>query len=218
MSLFTGENINISYENFQLSAKKVTLSAGNIVWLQGVNGAGKSTFLKMISGGLPALTGRLLFENFTLRENPIGYKQNIVYVDSVCNVYSYFTIQEALTFCAQLYPNWSTAEAAEWLKVLELDPLIKIKHLSAGMAAKVNFIIAASANVKIMLIDELLSPLDKKGREIIVQHLVNYANRGNAVVYCSHHSDWLTASANVFWEISNNVLVESFAGTEELIA
>lgn len=62
------ENVVKNYGAIQaLRGISFDIGAGEVVALLGDNGAGKSTLVKIISGGLPATSGRIVFDGVERR-------------------------------------------------------------------------------------------------------------------------------------------------------
>ncbi len=56
------------------SIGELTLSGG-IYWLKGTNGAGKSTFLKMLAGLIPFKGDIFIDESISIRKDPVHYRR-----------------------------------------------------------------------------------------------------------------------------------------------
>lgn len=200
------EKLQILMPGYSLATDHITLLASDAVWLQGDNGAGKSTLLKSLAGIYQVHSKKQHCLGVNLKNNSINYKKNIVYVSAQCNAYQHFTVAETLAFCAKFYPQWQGHSLLPLADSLDLPLNKTVKSLSSGMAAKLNFLVAACSGVNVYLIDELLAPMDANAKHIIVSFFTKQLNSGSALIYCSHNQNPLTQLTQQKWLISQGKL------------
>ena len=78
------------------------ISQTGIVGLLGSNGAGKSTIMNIICGVLSQTEGDVYIDGINLRKNPVAAKQNIGFLPQKPPLYGDLTVDEYLTYAAQL--------------------------------------------------------------------------------------------------------------------
>lgn len=133
-------------DNINLEIKE-----NKIYCLLGENGAGKTTFLKTISGLTQATEGEILVN---------GSKVNKLYMpEIVCFVeerenHVNLKIKDLISLAADFQDGFDTEFADEMIKKFNLDPNKKFKKLSFGMRTMVNTIIGLASTNKIVLFDE----------------------------------------------------------------
>jgi ABC-2 type transport system ATP-binding protein len=199
-------NLNLRLPGFALQVDALRLAPGEAVWLQGANGAGKSTLLKSLAGIFMAGHTELSAFGQALATAPVAYKQDVVYVGSLRRAYAHLTGAEVLAFCRKFYGNWRQEREAELAAQLKLPLTVKVKHLSQGMNAKLNFLLAACSGARIFLLDELLAPVDAESKEVIGNFFLERLAQGDALVICSHDDDPLTARTRRRWRIAAGVV------------
>jgi ABC-2 type transport system ATP-binding protein len=197
--MLSARAVTLAVGDFLLTTADLSLSAGDAIWLKGPNGAGKSTLLKCLAGIFRPNAEQLEVADCSLANSPVRYKQQVVYASSRCHGYPDFTVARTLDFCSPLYPRWNHGLAAELPQRLHLPCTRTIDTLSTGMLAKLSFVIAASSGAQVLLVDELLGPVDGESRGTIAGVVRDLLNQGGALVYCSHHDDELTALATRNW-------------------
>lgn len=175
--------------DFQLQVADFRLPQAEGCWLQGANGAGKSTFLKCVAGIYPAQATLMLVNDLCARLDPIGYKRQVLYISQYCHAYPHFTVNRVLDFCRRFYPLWQQAEVESLQSQLQLAGNKQVRQLSAGMAAKLNLLLAAGSQAKVLLLDEIIAQVDCPSRNIIADYLQQKMNHGTALIYCSHQAD-----------------------------
>ena len=203
--MLIANNLALSLPGFSLQADTLRLAPGESVWLQGANGAGKSTLLKSLAGIFMAGHTELAAYGHTLAGEPVAYKQDVVYVGSLRRAYAHLTGAEVLAFARQFYRGWRRELEAELAAQLKLPLGLKVKHLSQGMNAKLNFLLAACSGARIFLLDELLAPVDAESKEVIGNFFLGRLAGRDALIICSHDDDPLTAAARRRWTIDAGV-------------
>jgi len=124
--LLTLEGIDAFYGDLQaLHGVSLDVQEGEIVALVGANAAGKTTTLRVISGTLPARTGRVTFTGQDLTRvtahDRVG--QGIVQVPEGRRLFPFMTVRENLLLGA--HPAAARAEQAKSLAyVLDLFPIL----------------------------------------------------------------------------------------------
>ena len=117
--LLSVKNLDVWYDNKKmvLSHFDIELDSHEVVGLIGLNGAGKTTFLKTLSGLIPTFRAdsiRFLGHPAKLRDKDFKTCRYTVFSED--NSFQYFTFQEYLTYVfaaygkkhCQMYPNSCT--------------------------------------------------------------------------------------------------------------
>lgn len=138
-----------------------TLHAGEIVAILGKSGSGKSTFLRILAGLIPATGGRVEY-----RGQPVfGPVQGIAMVFQTFALFPWLTVLGNVELGLEAQ-GVSAAErrrrAVDAIDVIGLDGFESAypKELSGGMRQRVGFARALVVNPDILLLDEPFSQLD----------------------------------------------------------
>jgi len=169
--------------------------------ITGANGAGKSSFLKLIYGDLsPALGGRV--ERAGLRPGtPIAaWKRRVGLVSPELQT-DYSAGVEVLELVASgRYASIGLVDpptpqdrraAARWLAFFELSALArrKARELSYGQLRRALIARALCAEPRLLLLDEPLTGLDPRGRAAIKRFLQQLMKRGVTLIIAVHHPE-----------------------------
>ena len=121
--------------------------------LVGKNGAGKTTFMKLISGILPGYTGKV-----TVHAETIG-----VLIEEP-SLYKDLSVKRNLEFYCKLF-NKSLSEIDRLESFLNIKSFMnkKVSSLSLGMKQRVGLFVALIASNEIVLLDEPTNGLDPEG-------------------------------------------------------
>ena len=164
----------------KLVLKNVSLLAkpGELIHISGINGSGKSTIFKIITGLLKADSGEIrLGENDVvgaLIENP--------------DFLEYESAMSNLHFLANLNKRFNEKIVRDLLRHFMLDPddPEPIAKYSVGMRQKVGIIQAVMENQNVILLDEPTRGIDQESVSLFVALLKKLKQQNKIVVVASH--------------------------------
>jgi multiple sugar transport system ATP-binding protein len=146
----------------------LTIESGKLVTLLGPSGCGKSTVLNMISGILPASSGRIWFNDTDVTTMP-PEKRNVGLVFQNYALYPHMTALENICFPLEIkrVPKKQRIERArELAELIRISDLLDRKpiQMSGGQQQRVAIARALAKEPQVFLMDEPLSNLDAKLR------------------------------------------------------
>jgi ABC-2 type transport system ATP-binding protein len=163
---------------------------GTVFGLLGVNGAGKSTIIKMIVGHLRPTSGRVSVLGRTLDADSIEMRRRVAYVSENRYLYEWMTVEESVRFTRAFHDNWDDRKAADLLRRFSLPPDKKVRQLSRGNRARLCLMLALSFNPELIILDEPTSGLDPIVRRDFIENIVSeIADEGKTVLFSSHIVD-----------------------------
>ena len=174
------------YPRFQLGPVSFQLPPGRALGLVGSNGAGKTTLLAGLAGQARLQEGTVTWNSQRVRCGEWRYKRQVSYVRDVPAFYGELTVRQTMAFVARLHPTWSPERAARLLDTFQLDPADRVRTLSRGMRAKLGLLLAASHDVRLLLLDEVTAGVDADTRDDIQRFLRTLVADGVAVLVSSH--------------------------------
>jgi urea transport system ATP-binding protein len=155
-------NVNQFYgESHILRDASLSLQPGAITCLMGRNGVGKTTFLKVLMGILPARSGTLTFDGHDLWARPADLrpKVGIGYVPQGREIFASLDVEENLKVGLVARAGWGRRVTIPE-KVFELFPVLKKMlrrrggDLSGGQQQQLAIARALVLNPKILILDE----------------------------------------------------------------
>ena len=158
--------------------------------LLGMNGAGKSTMLRIITGQLHPTTGDIRVLGMDPFANPEVYKK-LGYCPEIDNFYEHRTGRQFVEMLAR-FAGFDSAEAKTRTQgVLERVGMSeradkKIAGYSKGMRQRIKLAQAMIHDPQIILLDEPLNGLDPMGRRDYITLLHYLASQGKTILVSSH--------------------------------
>ena len=171
-------------DNVSLSIEKA-----EIFGIIGVNGAGKSTIIKMIMGFIKPHSGQI----FVSGKTPLDpdSRRNLGYLPENPYFYDNLTARELLMFSCQasgLDKKTSIRRIEILLKKVGLfaEQNQKLRTFSKGMTQRAGICFALVHDPDIIILDEPMSGLDPLGRKIVIDLICDLKQRGKTVLFYSH--------------------------------
>lgn len=173
-----------------ISDLDLSLDRGEVLGLLGINGAGKSTTLRMISGMLAPSSGSVTLSGFDLYANPERARRDIGYLPEEPPLYGELSVEEYLRFCAQLHGIESAAINAAVEKAIERCELGDMRKrltslLSKGFRQRVGLAQAIVHEPALIVLDEPASGLDPI-QALRLRALICTLSADHAVVLSTH--------------------------------
>ena len=164
-----------------------TIKQGSAFGLLGTNGAGKSTFLRMMCGILRPNEGTILVDGAEVYENP-PIKQEIFYIADEQYFFPNTTPREQGSFYAAYYPRFDKKIFNQLLHTFELGCERKVNTFSKGMKKQLSVFLALAANTTYIICDETFDGLDPVIRQAVKSLMADaMASRGMTPIIASHN-------------------------------
>lgn len=190
----------------------VTINKGDIYGFIGKNGAGKTTFMKMILGLTYKTDGDIeLFESKNLKEN--GYK--IGSLIEAPGLFKNATAYENMYRFSLIYGKGDDINELLDLVGLKNVGKKKVKDFSLGMKQRLGIAIALLGDPEFLVLDEPINGLDPAGiKEVRDVILKLNKKKGITFLISSHLLDELSKVVTKYGIIDNGVLVEEVSSQE----
>lgn len=188
-----------------------TIEEGKITCILGINGVGKSTILKAISGLVRLDSGEILIDGEQLTYDTYN---KLAFVPDIDIHFPQMTIKESFEFMKDFYKNWNEEKAYEMLKMFDLTDDRRICKLSKGNKARVKIILGFAQDAKYILLDEPFSGIDIFKREEFIGIMAKYMNDEQSIVITTHEIAEIQMIVDDVILINNGKLVEKFNAEE----
>jgi len=172
----------ILFESLDLEVK-----TGEIVQIEGPNGVGKTSLLRILAGLSIPYDGEVNFQGVPITSTKESFHQNLLYLGHLPGVKGEMTAQENLEFNLAMH-GLNTDSAEETLENVSLlgfeDALAS--HLSAGQHRRIALAKLWQSNAPIWILDEPFTAIDKLGIKKLEQLFIEHAQNGGCVILTTH--------------------------------
>ena len=171
---------------------ELTLQPGEIVWLRGRNGRGKTTLLRLLAGLATPATGEIRIAGRRVRGDGSAVRESLLYIGHANALKDDLAASEALSFLGALHGRRPAPEAvAQALQRLGVASRARapVRTLSQGQRRRVALArLALPGPPPLWLLDEPFDALDDQGIETLNALLAEHARRGGAALLTSHQA------------------------------
>ncbi len=211
-TLISVKNLSRRYgEHIAVNNISFKLATGDILGFLGLNGAGKSTTMQMLSGNLAPTEGEICINGFDLLEQPRAAKAALGYLPDVPPLYKDMTVTEYLYYCAKLHRvKKSTLQpcvetAMQRCGLLEVKQRL-IVNLSKGYQQRTGIAQAILHSPPVIILDEPTVGLDPI-QVIEIRNLIKELGESHGIILCTHILPEVQAVCNRVQIIHRGALV-----------
>lgn len=219
MSLIKALQVSARYGATQvLCDASIQVEVGETIAITGASGAGKSTFLKILSGNLRPSGGKLLVHNKNFWSLPYDTQssirlQSFGMVTQDSDLFPELTIIENVALPNRLAEisaksaNTRAGEVLESLGILEIEKKFP-NQISGGQKQRAAIARAIINNPKVIFADEPTGSLDPNNSAIVMEVLKDAAKSTNSALIVVTHS------SSVANQLDRQIVVQSFGPTK----
>ena len=160
---------------------------GCIYGMVGSNGAGKSTFLRLLSGIYKADYGMIEFEGEGVYENP-SVKSKIAFVPDDLYFLNNASMNRMAKMYGHYYENFDMERFRFLTDTFKLDPSKSLNTFSKGMRRQAAIILAVSCRPKYLFLDETFDGLDPVMRNLVKSLICKDVEERKATAILTSHS------------------------------
>ena len=185
--MISAQNVTMKFNNFTaLNNLCCEIPNSCIYGLVGSNGAGKSTFLRLISGVYRPQSGVITIDGAPVYENP-AVKDKVVYVPDELYFLPQANMLEMAKLYSAVYSRFSFERFENLTKTFGLNKNSNVNTFSKGMRRQAATILALSAMPEFLFFDETFDGLDPVMRNLVKQVIYNdVLERKTTTIIASH--------------------------------
>ena len=164
-----------------------TIQEGQIFGLIGSNGAGKSTFLRMLSGVIKADCGSILIDGEPVYEN-LKVKSDICFLSDTAYFLPNATVKVMKKYYQMMYHKFDEKKFDELADRFHIEQERKIQTFSKGMKKQVSMLLGICTKTKYLFCDETFDGLDSVMRQAVKSlFALEVTNREFTPIIASHN-------------------------------
>lgn len=211
------KNLDVWYTKGRPVLKNFSIELGRneVIGLIGLNGAGKTTFMKTLSGLIDSYqveTALWQDKPLVFRDKRFKEERYIVFAED--HSFQYFTFREYISY----------VEASYGKKMSGVDELVQgfhfeeytnvlLKELSTGNLKKAYLIAAFALKPKLLMLDEPVNGLDFQSTEYLYQQIGGYRQYGS-ILFSSHILESICLTSDRVLVLEQGQIKKSFTGQE----
>jgi len=178
----------------------LTLGRGDVLGLLGLNGAGKSSTLRMLCGVLIPDSGTVTIAGFSMSEQPLEARAQVGYLPDHPPLYNDMRVCEYLTLSGRIRGLKGQVLSTRQNQVTEQCSLGDVNRkligsLSKGYRQRVGLAQALIHEPAVVLLDEPSNGLDPQQMESM-RHLIKEVGRTHSVLFSTHLLSEAKATCN----------------------
>ena len=164
------------------------LHQGQIVQLEGQNGAGKTSLLRILAGFVRAESGKVLWQGQDIAKDNLQFASDTLYIGHKTGVNGQLTAVENLAFWLETHGLETQQDLHDVLAQLGLVGLedVPVRLLSAGQQRRVALARLWLNKATLWMLDEPFTAVDKKGVVLLQQQFKKHLAQGGAIILTSH--------------------------------
>lgn len=180
-----------------------------IYCISGINGVGKSIFLRILSGALKPDSGTVKVDEMDLYLEGALPRSRIGYSPEIPQLYEFMTVKEFLCFVASV----KKCLVHEYMDILgQLNMLDNINQyietLSNGMKRKVILTACLMGWPEHLILDEPTNAMDKQAIGFLKEVLRSYQREGKVVIFTTHRQDFGVELSDELYTLENGGLLK----------
>ena len=200
------KNVTKSYGKTKaLCDFSLTLAEDGIYCLLGRNGAGKTTFMNLISGKIVASAGEVVVCG--KKVDSLNMPENVRYIEAAKPQFN-MRVEEHLALAKELDEKFDAEFAEQAVKKFRLDKKKKYNALSFGMKTMVTTVLSLASNDDIVLLDEPVLGFDAVMRKEFYELLtLSFEKHPRIIVVSTHLIDEIANVAHKIVMIDGGKLI-----------
>ena len=177
----------------------MNLETGHIYGIVGKNGAGKTVLFKIIAGFIKPSSGKV-----TVAGKIIGvdrdFPDSLGLIIETPGFLSQYNAYQNLLYLANINNKISKEDVKESIRMVGLDPGSnkKVGKFSLGMRQRLGIAQAIMENPNLIILDEPMNRLEKKGIEDVKELLLKLKGDGKTILMASHYAEDMEICDEVF--------------------
>ena len=164
----------------------IVIKDNSLVGLVGINGAGKSTFLRIISGIFKPTEGTVCIDGKNVIDK--NARQGLFLLPDEPYYTPTSTINSLIKLYKTFYPGFDYEICQRVVEIYGLNPKGKIKNFSKGMRRQAFIALAFGISPKYLFLDEAFDGLDPLARKHFKDLLEELRKKHEMTVIVSSHS------------------------------
>src|SRR3954471_13556911 len=160
--------------------------AGQALAVEGANGAGKTSLLRLLAGFLSPAAGRILVRTGERESDEAEERGRLVgWLGHLDGLKPQLTVFEQLSFFARLYGRAADRAVLETVGLVR-QPDLPCRYLSAGQKRRLALARLLTSQRPLWLLDEPFAALDTAGQGLVADLMARHCGAGGIIIAATH--------------------------------
>lgn len=169
----------------------LTIESGQWWQIEGHNGIGKTSLLRILAGLAVAAEGQVLWNGIPIQKQRDEYYADLFYLGHHAGIKPELTAWENLRFFQKIHhlplndeDLWNALDKVSLIGREDLP----CSHLSAGQQRRVALAKLWLTQATLWILDEPFTAIDKKGVAELIAHIEQHCEQGGMAIFTSHQT------------------------------
>ena len=175
-------------ERILFESLSFTINSGELVQIEGRNGTGKTTLLRIVTG--LGDSGEIFWNGENIESNRDAYHQDLLFLGHQTGVKRELTAYENLRFYLNIHSRKPVDKETIYSALMKVGLVgredVPVAQLSAGQQRRVALARLWLSDHKLWILDEPLTAIDKQGVKVLESLFLSHAEDGGIVILTTH--------------------------------
>ncbi|NOH52823.1 cytochrome c biogenesis heme-transporting ATPase CcmA [Vibrio coralliilyticus] len=177
-------------ERILFESLSFTINSGELVQIEGRNGTGKTTLLRIVTGLGDRDSGEIFWNGENIESNRDAYHQDLLFLGHQTGVKRELTAYENLRFYLNIHSRKPVGKEPIYSALMKVGLVgredVPVAQLSAGQQRRVALARLWLSDHKLWILDEPLTAIDKQGVKVLESLFLSHAEDGGIVILTTH--------------------------------
>lgn len=177
-------------ERILFESLSFSIDSGELVQIEGRNGTGKTTLLRIITGLGDRDQGEIFWNGESIESNRDAFHEDLLFLGHSTGVKRDLTAYENLRFYLSVHSKASINKETIYQALTKVGLAgredVPVAQLSAGQQRRVALARLWLSQHKLWILDEPLTAIDKQGVKVLEALFLNHAEQGGIVMLTTH--------------------------------
>jgi ABC-2 type transport system ATP-binding protein len=153
----------------------------------GLNGAGKTTFIRILLGLLRPDAGHCRVAGLDPARDGIGVRSRVGYMAENQAMYGWMRVGQIIEWVGRFYPTWDSTWAEHLRQQMRLAPEARVGSLSKGQTSRLALLLALAHRPRVIILDDPMLGLDPVARRDFLRDVIGHLQSAGVTVFFSSH-------------------------------